>query len=203
MTVLIELFLKKRYIFVSYDQRAGIIRVYIFNLIYAGKRRFWSVTAFINYGQNITFKTYWQMKWINSLIWLLVWYLISYIMEKNWNLAETYGKKGFVYCCTETCTSGFRWQKLDGIQLKLCNSFRIAETIQETPTPNFYLVSSSVLVLLKRYFSSSVENFDLICFMLTYFTSHVEKRNTLYILSFDIQKSSICVVFLNGITKQL
>ena len=35
--------------------------------------------------------------------------------------------------------SGFRWDKLDGI----CNSFRIAETIQESPTPNFYLVSAA------------------------------------------------------------
>ena len=48
----------------------------------------------------------------------------------------------FLHCWnwTETYTSGFRWRKLDGIQLKLYNSFRIAETIQETSTPSFYIV---------------------------------------------------------------
>ena len=44
-------------------------------------------------------------------------------------------------------------EKLDGIQLKLCNSFGIAETIQETSTQSFYIVSAES-VLLKRYFSS-------------------------------------------------
>ena len=43
---------------------------------------------------------------------------------------------------SETCTTGFRWRKLDGIQLKLYNSIRIAETIQETWSPSLYIVSA-------------------------------------------------------------
>ena len=43
---------------------------------------------------------------------------------------------------TKTYSSGFCWQKLDGIQLKLYNSFSIAETILETSTPSFFIVSA-------------------------------------------------------------
>ena len=73
-----------------------------------------------------------------------------------WNCTETYYIRfqltetlrklfsSFPHCwnLTETYTSGFRWRKLDGIQLKLYNSFRIAETIQETSTPSFHIVSA-------------------------------------------------------------
>ena len=91
-------------------------------------------------------------------------------MEKNWNLAGTYGnlwkrEKGFSIAETEQklSTSGFSWLKLcgncsvcfrtaetglnithqvsaGGIHLKLYNSFRIAVTIQETSSQSFYIV---------------------------------------------------------------
>ena len=41
---------------------------------------------------------------------------------------------------TKTYTSGFCWRKLDGIHLKLYYS--IAETILETSSPSFYIVSA-------------------------------------------------------------
>ena len=73
-----------------------------------------------------------------------------------WNCTETYYMRfqltetlrklfsSFPHCwnLTETYTSGFRWRKLDGIQLNLYNSFHIAETIQETSTPCLYIVSA-------------------------------------------------------------
>ena len=73
-----------------------------------------------------------------------------------WNCTETYyimfpltetlqkPFSSFRHCWnwTETYTSGFHWRKLDGIQLKLCNSFLIAETILETSTPSFFIVSA-------------------------------------------------------------
>ena len=47
----------------------------------------------------------------------------------NWNFAETFSLFPYCWNLIETYTSGFHWQKLDWIQLKLYNSFRIAETI--------------------------------------------------------------------------
>ena len=56
----------------------------------------------------------------------------------RFHLTETLRKlfNLFPHCwnCSETYTSGFHWRKLNGIQLKLYNSFRIAKTIQETST---------------------------------------------------------------------
>ena len=102
---------------------------------------------------------------INKLIDMTVGLIfIKLPMENNWNLAGTYGnlwtrENGFsiaeteqkrstsgfslfLHCWnwTKNYTSVFRWRKLDRIQLKLYNSFRIAVTIQETSSQSFYIV---------------------------------------------------------------
>ena len=88
----------------------------------------------------------------------ILWHDIKFSIWK-FNLTEMWRKlfSLFLYCwnLTETYTSGIFCRKLDGIQLKLSNIFRIGEIIQETPTSNFYIVSAVVSVLLKRNFSCS------------------------------------------------
>ena len=99
----------------------------------------------------------------------------------NWNLTET--RKGFLHCWNcietyyicfqqtetlqklysmfqdcwnwmETYMTGFRWRKLKEIQVKLCNGFRISDTIQQNFNSKFTISFNSVSVLLKWYFSS-------------------------------------------------
>ena len=113
------------------DQRAGIIRLHIFQSSLRWKTKTLNkyniaVTAFIYYWQSITFKTYLQMKWINSYIWLLVWYLIN----NRWRKLKLCGnlrkpakaRKGSLYCwnCTQTY-----W-------LKLCGNFSVCFHPAET-----------------------------------------------------------------------